>query len=136
MPFPQVTKDMMHTQVFLSSQRIDGDLRDQGFLPPPLPASVQDASAQSAAPAASSPSAASTTNSEGASSPPMSARDHVLRPPSAPPASSNAAEDVMQARPWTPLLMVRYEPPAVRLEPSPTSNPMSLSEFHNIICAC
>ena len=116
----------MHTQVFSSSQRIEGDLRDQGFLPP-LPASVPDAPAQPSPPAAASPSAASTTNSEGGSSPPVSAPEHVLRPPTAPPASSNATEDVMQARPWIPLLMVRHQFPAVRFEPSPSSSPIGLS---------
>jgi len=126
--FAQVTKDMMHTQVFSSSQRIEGDLRDQGFLPP-LPASVPAASAQPSPPAASSPSATSTTNSEGASSPPAAAADPALRAPSAPPAVSSAAEDV--SRPWMPLLMVRYELSAVRIP-----NPTSLHARHNVMHAC
>ena len=104
----------MHTQVFLSAQRIEGDLRDQGFLPP-LPASVSAAPAQPSPPAAASPSAASTTNSERPSPSnseqpapsPVSAAGRVAPSPPAPPAVSLAAEDVAPAKAVVPLLMVR-----------------------------
>ena len=92
----------MHTQVFLSAQRIHSDLRDQGFLPPlPAPGPVKSA------PAASPPSAVAGANSERAPPSPASLNDRAEPAFSMSPPVNTSAADIKPVDPLAPLLMVR-----------------------------